>query len=395
MSVYVELMSGSLRTLGLLLRIFVALILVRPNPTGPSMAPRLVDYKEDVNLKSSGRKVDGFCVSCLLAEYALVESIKHGNSALATKHLTMTSVEMTLDNLGLRSVKVHDENREMAVAIAKRVNADLSSHGLRLRSARVQVNKPNGKKWGDHDMVADVITGPYGAVPDERTPKALMSGELRCRRLWSDAGLAKFRRESRNECDLELDWWQDVLKKDDKGKWSGRFILLVNFSQDLSRMTTRADVRLTEAGQDYKGFWGWPGSCNFLQLPARVPVSHGPSIRLPARPPVRPPPVRPPPRVTLTWDRVNGKLSYEQEPPAAGLRAVSVARINAMLGELAKKGVKVSTNHVGERVSAGKKRHGWTDRDIFKRPRISAKKGGEEAWVAKEHVLKQMFLDIV
>lgn len=50
-----------------------------------------------------------------------MESIKHGNSALATKHLTMTSVEMTLDYLGLRSVKVHDENREMAIAIAKRV----------------------------------------------------------------------------------------------------------------------------------------------------------------------------------------------------------------------------------------------------------------------------------
>ena len=64
-----------------------------------------------------------------------------------------------------------------------------------------------------------------------------------------------------------------------------------------------------------------------------------------------------------------------------------------MLGEMQKRGVKVSTNHTGEKISAAKRRHGWTDRDVFKKGRLSAKKGGEAAWVAKECVLKQMFVD--
>jgi hypothetical protein len=354
----------------------------------------LVNYKDDTSLKAGGERVDSFCVSCLLAEYALKASLKYGNSALAANHLKMESVEMTLDNLGVRAVKVHEENRQLAVVIAKRVNADLFSHGLRLRDAIVRVDKPNGRKWGDHALLAHVFTGPYGAVPDERTPKGLLSGELRCRRLRSDAGFATFRRESRLECDLELDWWQDVLKKDDKGEWSGRFILLVNFDQDLSYMTTKADVRLTEAGQSYKGFWGWPGSCNYLQLPARIHAS--PAAVLSGRStsrPATPPPPRPPPRVTLTWGQVNIKLTYEQARPAPGARIVAVARVNMMLGEMQKKGVNVSINHTGEKVSAAKRRHGWSDRDVFKKTRTSSKKGGEPAWVAKECVLRQMFND--
>ena len=62
-------------------------------------------------------------------------------------------------------------------------------------------------------------------------------------------------------------------------------------------------------------------------------------------------------------------------------------------GEMKKKGIKVSINHTGEKVAAAKRKHGWADRDLFKKPRTSAKKGGEAAWVAKECVLKQIFLD--
>jgi hypothetical protein len=64
-----------------------------------------------------------------------------------------------------------------------------------------------------------------------------------------------------------------------------------------------------------------------------------------------------------------------------------------MLGEMQKKGVNVSINHTGEKVSAAKRRHGWSDRDVFKKTRTSSKKGGEPAWVAKECVLRQMFND--
>ena len=359
------------------------------------MVRRSVDYKEDRSLKAGGAKVDSFRVSCILAEDALKASLKHGNSALAPKHLKMGSVEMALDDLGVCDVRVHEENRQLAVAIAKRVNVDLQAHGLRLYDAIVRVDKPSGKKWGDHDLLAHVSTGPYGAVPDARTPTGLLSGEMRCRRLRSNAGLAKFREESRMECDLRLDWWQDLLAKDDKGKWAGRFIILVNFEQDLSHMTTRADVRLVEAGQSYKGFWGWPGSCNYLQLPACVPacvpavVAAAPSCRTTSRAATH----AAPPRVTLTWDQLNSKLTYEQERPEPSARAVSVARVSMLLGEMKKKGIKVSINHTGEKVAAAKRKHGWADRDLFKKPRTSAKKGGEAAWVAKECVLKQIFLD--
>ena len=83
-------------------------------------------------MKAGGAKVDSFRVSCILAEDALKASLKHGNSALVPKHLKTGSVEMALDDLGVCDVRVHEENRQLAVAIAKRVNVDLQAKELRL-----------------------------------------------------------------------------------------------------------------------------------------------------------------------------------------------------------------------------------------------------------------------
>ena len=342
-----------------------------------------VDYQRRP-LKAGGALVDSFCVSCLLAEDALCASLKYGNSALAAKHLKMENVSMTLDGLGVRPVKVHEENRLLAVVIAKRVRADLWAHGLNLRAAKVQVNNAKGKKAGDHDMVCDVCTGPYGAVPDERTPNGWLSGELRCRRLRKEAGLVKFRQCSHDESDLKLDWWQRILKEDVKETWSGRFILLVNFDQDLSYMTTKADVRLV--GQNYKGFWGWAGSCNFIQLPpARI---QAPSAAAQPRPRgAQPERLERPAR--LTWEQINRKLKYEKRyPPTPNAAAVNVAPLNRLF-EL----IPMSINQNGEKVKVAKRKHEWTDLDIFKLPRTSGKKGGKNGWLAKEQVLKQMYAD--
>ena len=56
--------------------------------------------------------------------------------------------------LKLVAVRVFDENRRLAVSIARRVRADLHERGLELKRAKVEVAGPGGRRLGDHDMVA-------------------------------------------------------------------------------------------------------------------------------------------------------------------------------------------------------------------------------------------------
>ena len=44
--------------------------------------------------------------------------------------------------------------------------------------------------------------------------------------------------------------------------------------------------------------------------------------------------------------------------------------------------VEVGTEDAGEKVANGKKRHSWSERDVFKAAGKVRKKGGREEWVA-------------
>ena len=347
-----------------------------------------LDYKTAA-LKAGGRDVDSFCISGFLAEDALVASLEHGVAALAERHLG-EDVVVNLDGKGRCAVRVFDENRRLAVSIAKRVRADLHKHGLELKRAKVEVASPGGRRLGDHDMIAQVVTNSDLSLPDERTPAGLLSGELRCRRLWSESGRNAFRAASQKEADFELPWWQKLLTADEAGVWGGRFIILCCFDQACENLTTYADARLR--GQDhYKGLWGWRGSGRMLVGTKLRPIAAAPAPLVPVGGPrlasakasasSAAPLARAPLRQRRPWVEVERELS-------SSLRSQGRLRVAPVLGlfRAMKRNVKRSTDKINEL----KQRHAWTDQMIFKAPRVSAKAGGKPEWVATMAVLRQI-----
>lgn len=217
-----------------------------------------LDYKLTV-LKADGDIVDEFCIAGLLVEDGLVLSLEHRVDRLCEAHMPLT-VNMTLDGyIGVQMVKTYEAERRLAVLMARRIRVDLHAHGLVLRDARVPATDSLGNRVSDHDMQCEIVTGRDGVTAlANQIPKGFLSGEVRCRRLREEAGFKTFRAASQKECDLELEWWQEVLRADADGDWCGRLILLCNFYPQTGRIETRADVRLV--GGQYKGLWGWPGS---------------------------------------------------------------------------------------------------------------------------------------
>lgn len=351
------------------------------------------DYKDE-DLTCGGTPVDGFCVTGFLAEDALVASLVH-EAALSEKHLK-DHVMVSLDGwTGQQAVKAYDADRRRAVLGAQTVRTDLHKHGLTLKKAKVEVKDGKGRRLGDHDMLLKVVLNADMTMPDSRTPTGLLSGELRCRRLYSDAGRAVFRRASHRECDSELLWWQHIEKEDKGHKWSGRVILLCCFNQSMTECNTYADVRL--CGQDtYKGLWGWRGSGRMRTgvQPAALMPRPTPS---PAPSASRPRPIAASARAAprrKTWDEFNNEMvrkrKYRDETPdVPNARAVRVAPCSLVVAECGK-----STKHVGEKVAPAKSRHGWTNTQCFKAPRLCAKPGGDGEWVAVESCLKQLHKDL-
>ena len=67
-----------------------------------------LDYLE-VEHEKDGKKVEWFRVARILAEHGMHASLRVGNThTLVTARHLPTSVQMRLDNLGLRRVAAHD-----------------------------------------------------------------------------------------------------------------------------------------------------------------------------------------------------------------------------------------------------------------------------------------------
>ena len=90
------------------------------------------------------------------------------------------------------------------------------------------------------------------------------------------------------------------------------------------------------------------------------------------------------PSARTPWSQVSAALEWRTE------RRVRVASVPQLFRKIGKH---AAAGHAGERVAAGKRRHSWPDRDVFKAPRAVRKKGGEDEWVAVEAVLKQFYED--
>ena len=88
----------------------------------------------------------------------------------------------------------------MAARTAKVVRLELHRLGLEVRAVVRRVM--GGRVGEEHDMVLEVIDN------GDDGPVKKISGELKMRRLWSNAGLNKARREFQKEAVDECQWWQ-------------------------------------------------------------------------------------------------------------------------------------------------------------------------------------------
>ena len=150
-----------------------------------------LNYKS-VPLTARGRAVDSFCMTGFAAEAALKKSRVVGLSALKPQDLH-GEIEVQLDHRGWRRVMVHDENRRVAVAVARQVRADLHRCGFEMVAPCVGVTDARSRAVGEHDLVVEIVTTPDGKATDGECPSGFLSVELRCRRVWSEAGREKLR----------------------------------------------------------------------------------------------------------------------------------------------------------------------------------------------------------
>ena len=333
-----------------------------------------LDYK-NVALKADGTKVDSFCVTGVLVEDGLVLSLEHG-IWLAEQHLP-NFVRMTLDGYaGEQKVQVSLEDKRLAVLLVGRIRADLHSNGLALRRAKVPVKGPRGRRVSDHDMELEIVVGRNGSsCVASAIPKGFLSGELRCRRLRQEAGFTEFRKASRKECDLELLWWQQVLREDDQKHWCGRLILLCNYSAQTQVIETRADVRLV--GGSYNGLWGWPGSMNIGAQPSAMPRAKATPKAIAAAPQAKAKAV---PTGAPKGERLLNKLAFRG----------AVAEVKSLL-QVAEKSDTNSTYWAKRALEAG-----FSSNSVYQKEQRSyqpsaggrkrAKLGGSGPWVATRPV---------
>lgn len=334
-----------------------------------------LNYKS-VPLTARGRAVDSFCMTGFAAEAALKKSRVVGLSALKPQDLP-GEIEVQLDHRGWRRVMVHDENRRVAVAVARQVRADLHRCGFEMVAACVGVTDARSRVVGEHDLVVEIVTTPDGKATDGEYPSGFLSVELRCRRVWSEAGREKLRGVFRRECVDECAWWAALTAADEKQHWAGRLVVMAEFDRSGEVFVTRGDVKLR--GQEFRGLWGWPGASGSLRAPlarrrvaARVPpVARAKAA--PSRQAIRAP--RP------TFADIRDRLQFRV---VGQTRVAPVAQVLSVMGR--------STSHVGDRVERGKRRHGWPDRAVFKTARSGPKAlSGKDEWVATALVLEQLY----
>ena len=323
-----------------------------------------VDFKTTW-LTKDGRVVDSLRITGFVAELALSKSKKTwpGLAALRPQHLP-EQVTLYLDGKGNTEVKVYEENRILAIEVAKAVRAQLHNHGFEVQDARV----------GKHDIIVELVVDASGKVPACSHSSSVISVEMKLRRIWSESGREKIRGILRKECESECDWWQAAASK-----FCGRMIILVEFGSSGVGFVTRAELKLVGEDAEFKGIWGWRGSRSSAASSLAPPVDSVSHSRL------APSLGRATSRAGLSaWAKTKAILVRdEQFRKVDGKLVASVPRMYKASNKDAK--------HAGEKVAAGKRRHGWTDAQVFKAPRTNDKKGGSPEWVAVESVLRKLF----
>ena len=325
----------------------------------------VLDYKQ-VDLFKNGRKVDHLRVTGLLAEDALAISQQIGISALSTAHLP-SQLSFSLDRRGRQLVCTFPEDRALAVKLAVEIRFRLKDEGFGVLRAVPQ-------EEGRHDLVLEVNT--RAALGQFK----LISCELRCRHLYSQAGERTVREALREECVDQCSWWQ---KCQASGNFSGRLLLLAVFATPTAtEFKLRAEY--VPVGGSPRGVFGWPGSRPIWQsTPPPLPVSRPtPTVRSHAvPPPTGPQPARRP----KTWDDVRHKLTFRSH---CGRQVAPVA--------VCLKASCKDSNHIGR--DMGKWQQTIQKGHVYQIPRRgqhgkNGKKGGSEEWVATVPFLKALFAE--
>ena len=341
------------------------------------MAAAPINYREE-HLEINKLEVEQLTVVGVLVEQAMKIARDKGVSLSGLEPRDLPgSVELKLDGYrGAKAVCCFEDDRELALKIARAVRFRLSRLGLQLVQALVRVDNASGTKIGEHDMIMEIVS--------EDAIRLHLSVEIKVRRLWSDAGRAKVRKAQRAECCDESKWWKSV-----KDAYCGRLICLAIFpkKEGFADMTLCGDLRMNEEDR-WRGVFGWDDSTEGFRKPkpdksgsAQPKVANG-KAQAKAKP----------------------KAKARQQRPGFTSAVVDDLRFDdegwAELKPLLKK-IKKGEGQSSYYANQARQRHHWSQEELVNKPRgqtsssgVKRKKvGGSPGWVAKRHVLVQMCVD--
>ena len=310
----------------------------------PVLDPKLVALVKD------GFPVDGFRVMGRVDEFAVRTSMRTGLQGLRTSDLP-ASISLRLDVRGESPVQVHNEDRNTAIEVARHVRTKLLAGGWNLVSAMV-AEKDGGRLKGEHDMVLDLVSADAG-------PRGMVSAELKCRRLVSEAGKTKVLSALRMEQVEKCKWWQDAVQRR-PGTWRGRMVILAIF--DRAGKLTGSHAEWKPVDGSWKTVWSWRAQAVALQCPA-------PPRRLRA--------------AVVTARPAFPKLRYRREE---GKLVSPVAPVFSVFSR--------ATSNVGRYLDGFKRRHRDLTDDVFQASRKAGKKGGQPEWVGTAAALERLHAEL-
>ena len=345
------------------------------------MSPPL-HYDATQRLKINGLSVSSLTITGVLAEkIANIAREKGINPSGLIEEDLPKQIFLKLDGYGQRDVWTKAGDRRLALVVYRAVRMKLSSMGLELYKACVEVRNGSGGKIGEHDMLCEIVSVADPAL------RGLISVELKLRLLWSLAGRDKVRLLLREECCDACSWWQG-----ERDKYSGRLIVLAHFSErGNEKFDLYGDLRMNREGA-WRGFFGWPHSRPDWVLPVAIPKA-APKAKANAAPKATAKAApKAAPKAAVGGQR-RGTAILDGLPWKNGLASLKAFSLEV-------KGKSGETN-ASYWANKAKRDYLWTESDIFqkavkwevrpgqKRQRI----GGKPEWVAKRRVLEQMYMD--
>ena len=305
-----------------------------------------------------------------------------------------------LDARGRQRVKLHDEDKALALSISKTARVKVRRLGLELVNCCVPVYSPGCKKLGEHDMELEQIDDGDGA-PAPLPLQGFWSGELKVKRLYDDHQRQLRRLELQRKCVGEdsghgnCAWWPDV-----SHNFAGRLLVMAVLTEKKG-----FDFKVNiDARQSGRTVWlpvsGWAGS-------RRSNLCSPPPAPIPSPSPSPGPSCAPPSVAAQAKAKAKAKAAATPRPYSfsfAGLgltwrekKGVSVLEVRAFLPKVGK-----DEEHASYYCTKAKRQHSWSSDVLFQMERTyetschgkkRRKLGGPKPWYATQEVLLQMCKD--